>query len=83
MTDIHSILISVVVFISSVMAIKYDLAVGLRKGHKTTKNVQKPRPSRRKGVSKMITYLLSSIPHYGRKLCIDILGCDEARKVHS
>ena len=54
MTDIHSILISVVVFISSVMAIKYDLAVGLRKGHKTTKNVQKPRPSRRKGVSKIL-----------------------------
>jgi len=31
------------------MAIIYDMAVGLKKGHKVTKNVQKPRPSRRKG----------------------------------
>jgi hypothetical protein len=30
---------------------RYDLAVGLNKGFKTTKNPQKPRPSRRKGVS--------------------------------
>ena len=30
---------------------RYDLAVGLKKGFKTTKNPQKPRPSRRKGVS--------------------------------
>merc|ERR1712071_24485 len=28
---------------------RYALAVGLNKGFKTTKNVQKPRPSRRKG----------------------------------
>nr|CAH0107033.1 unnamed protein product [Daphnia galeata] len=28
---------------------RYDLAVGLKKGFKTTKNPQKPRPSRRKG----------------------------------
>ncbi|CAH1792288.1 unnamed protein product [Owenia fusiformis] len=34
---------------SGIMAIRYDLAVGLEKGHKTTKNVRKPRPSRRKG----------------------------------
>jgi len=31
------------------MAIIYDMAVGLKKGFKVTKNVQKPRPSRRKG----------------------------------
>lgn len=27
-----------------------EMAVGLHKGHKTTKTVQKPKPSRRKGV---------------------------------
>ncbi|CAK9290548.1 unnamed protein product [Gordionus sp. m RMFG-2023] len=32
------------------MAIKYDMAIGLNKGYKLTKNVQKPRPSRRKGM---------------------------------
>merc|ERR1712198_831315 len=32
-----------------IMAIRYNLAVGLDKGHKVTKNVTKPRPSRRKG----------------------------------
>ncbi|XP_019624344.1 PREDICTED: 60S ribosomal protein L36-like [Branchiostoma belcheri] len=31
------------------MGIRYDMCVGLNKGHKITKNVQKPRPSRRKG----------------------------------
>ena len=29
----------------------YNMAIGLTKGHKTTKNVTKARPSRRKGVS--------------------------------
>ena len=28
-----------------------EMCVGLTKGHKVTKNVMKPRPSRRKGVS--------------------------------
>merc|ERR1711902_251225 len=31
------------------MAIRYDLAVGMNKGRKVTKNEQAPRPSRRKG----------------------------------
>merc|ERR1711884_873348 len=31
------------------MAIRYNMAVGLDKGFKTTKNSLKPRPSRRKG----------------------------------
>ncbi|KAK2168247.1 hypothetical protein LSH36_19g12013 [Paralvinella palmiformis] len=32
------------------MAIRYQMAVGLQKGHKVTKNTLKPRPSRRKGL---------------------------------
>ena len=28
-----------------------EMAIGLKKGHKVTKNAMKPRPSRRKGVS--------------------------------
>ncbi len=32
------------------MAIRYDMAVGLHKGHKVTKNQLKPKPARRKGV---------------------------------
>ena len=35
---------------------KYDLAVGLKKGFKTTKNPQKPRPCRRKGVSNLLIF---------------------------
>merc|ERR1712150_338870 len=33
-----------------IMAVRYDLAVGMQKGRKVTKNEQAPRPSRRKGV---------------------------------
>ena len=32
------------------MAPQYEMAVGLKKGHKVTKLSQKPRPSRRRGV---------------------------------
>ena len=30
--------------------IEVEMAVGLKKGHKVTKNAMKPKPSRRKGV---------------------------------
>ncbi|MPC75626.1 60S ribosomal protein L36 [Portunus trituberculatus] len=33
------------------MAPRYEMAVGLNKGHKVTKNTRKPKPSSRKGVS--------------------------------
>jgi len=33
------------------MAIRYPMAVGLNKGHPVTKNVSKPKHSRRRGVS--------------------------------
>lgn len=35
----------------SEMAIRYPMAVGLNKGHPVTKNVAKPKHSRRRGVS--------------------------------
>ena len=35
------------------MARNLEMAVGLHKGHKTTKTVQKPKPSRRKGVRRL------------------------------
>jgi len=39
------------------MARNTEMAVGLHKGHKTTKTVQKPKPSRRKGVSSRFVQL--------------------------
>jgi Ribosomal protein L36e len=43
---------SELLFVWQEMAIIYDMAVGLKKGHKVTPNTtRKPRPSRRKGVS--------------------------------
>ena len=35
------------------MARNLEMAVGLHKGHKTTKNGPKPKPSRRKGVRRL------------------------------
>uniref|UniRef100_A0A671FKC4 60S ribosomal protein L36 n=1 Tax=Rhinolophus ferrumequinum TaxID=59479 RepID=A0A671FKC4_RHIFE len=35
--------------LSTAMALRYPMAVGLNKGHKVTKNVSKPRHSRRRG----------------------------------
>ena len=37
-------------FFPVAMAPQYEMAVGLKKGHKVTKLSQKPRPSRRRGV---------------------------------
>ncbi|KAK2710082.1 large ribosomal subunit protein eL36-like [Artemia franciscana] len=39
----------------------FDLAVGLNKGHKTTKNVQAPRPSRRIGKQSKHNKFIKSI----------------------
>ncbi len=38
-------------FSAVAMAPQFEMAVGLKKGHKVTKVPQKPRPSRRRGVS--------------------------------
>lgn len=35
--------------LAAAMALRYPMAVGLNKGHKVTKNVSKPRHSRRRG----------------------------------
>ena len=45
-------IVSVIIYMFSIaviMAIRYNMAVGLNKGHKLVKNIQKP--ARRKGVS--------------------------------
>ena len=43
------------------MAIRYEMAVGLNKGKKITKNIMKPRQSRRKGVSYMTSMALGPV----------------------
>ena len=48
------------------MARNLEMAVGLHKGHKTTKTVQKPKPSRRKGVSFYPIILLTVVLHRWR-----------------
>jgi len=49
------------------MAIRYEMAVGLNKGKKVTKNVMKPRQSRRKGVSSYYP-ILSVKSFFGHEL---------------
>ena len=52
------------------MARNVEMAVGLHKGHKTTKTVQKPKPSRRKGVrwlDSVILALLFSLSDHQNK----------------
>ena len=39
------------------MGKRYEMAVGLNKGHKVTKNVTKPKPSYRKGVCKSLSLI--------------------------
>ena len=45
-------------FSFSAMARAMEMAVGMAKGHKVTKNVLKQRPSRRKGVSRKLSLFL-------------------------
>lgn len=47
--------------LSAAMALRYPMAVGLNKGHKVTKNVSKPRHSRRRGVSAGAARKLSGV----------------------
>ena len=49
-------------FTEEKMAIIYDMAVGLKKGHKVTPNTRRPRPSRRKGVSASVLTLSQLLP---------------------
>ena len=41
------------------MARNLEMAVGLHKGHKTTKTVQKAKPSRRKGVRRLDSVIVA------------------------
>ncbi|CAH3022520.1 unnamed protein product [Porites evermanni] len=61
------------------MARNLEMAVGLHKGHKTTKTVQKPKPSRRKGASnkrvKFIRDLVREVVGFApyEKRCMELL----------
>ncbi|XP_020603186.1 60S ribosomal protein L36-like [Orbicella faveolata] len=61
------------------MARNTEMAVGLHKGHKTTKTVQKPKPSRRKGVGnkrvKFIRDLVREVVGFApyEKRCMELL----------
>ena len=55
---------------------KYSIAVGLHKGHKVTKNITKPRPSRRKGVS--INLLKLKLLKKTFNIFIVMYGCQNA-----
>jgi hypothetical protein len=57
-----------------------EMAVGLKKGHKVTKNAMKPKPSRRKGVSNklvMAIYMEAGLARlsYGDSPVSEILPC--------
>ena len=41
---------------------KYEMAVGLNKGHKVTPHNPRPKPSRRKGVGALYTYMSYGCP---------------------
>ncbi|XP_074651177.1 large ribosomal subunit protein eL36-like [Tubulanus polymorphus] len=61
------------------MAVRYQMAVGLEKGHKVTKNTTKTRPSRRKGRltkhNKFIRDLVREIVGFApyERRCIELL----------
>nr|ABZ04244.1 ribosomal protein rpl36 [Lineus viridis] len=61
------------------MAPRYEMACGLHKGHKVTKNVRKPRPSRRKGAltkhTKFIRDVVRDVAGYApyERRCIELL----------
>ncbi|XP_064620577.1 large ribosomal subunit protein eL36-like [Lineus longissimus] len=61
------------------MAPRYEMACGLHKGHKVTKNVRKPRPSRRKGAltkhAKFIRDVVRDVVGYApyERRCIELL----------
>ncbi|XP_013388351.1 60S ribosomal protein L36-like [Lingula anatina] len=68
------------------MAIRYEMAVGLNKGHKVTKNVMKPRPSRRIGVlNKHIKFIrdivreVSGFAPYERR-CMELLKVSKDKR---
>ena len=56
--------------LSAAMALRYPMAVGLNKGHKVTKNVSKPRHSRRRGVSAGSAVGVSSPEGSGEPWCL-------------
>ena len=53
------------------MARNLEMAVGLHKGHKTTKTVQKPKPSRRKGVRglQFLSFRINNVQVLARIWC--------------
>merc|ERR1712212_786326 len=61
------------------MAPKLEMAVGLQKGHKVTKNVTKPKPSRRKGAAnkrvRFIRDLIREVTGFApyEKRCMELL----------
>jgi hypothetical protein len=46
------------------MAPRYELAVGLTRGHKTIKNKQAPRPAEKKGVSFVFVVIVNNLIHF-------------------
>ncbi|XP_028415987.1 60S ribosomal protein L36-like [Dendronephthya gigantea] len=65
---------------------KLEMAVGLQKGHKVTKNAMKPKPSRRKGACnkrvKLIRDLIREVTGYApyEKRCMEMLRIGKDKK---
>merc|ERR1712170_275452 len=68
------------------MVIKYEMAVGLNKGHKVTKNERKVRPSRRKGTqtkkAKFIRDLVREVAGFApyEKRCMELLRVSKDKR---